>query len=424
MKQKLSRRDFLKLASVTSAGLALSACGVNATGFPTPTMTSTVLPSPTTTTTLTATPQPLTLRRLADKLGINFGTVGSSWSIDQPKYTETLLNIANTLMIAGPSEVTEKRLFANVNWHDVLQRWDEASATLSQGEIPDWIPADFSRTDIIMDFAERNGLRVFFGHLFWPSTESLPIGIFDNSFTNDDLRKILEFMVKAKATRYRGKVEVWSINEIVSHMLYGTPQEKSLFQRLGTNFVEDVFRWAREVDPQAKLMFNESHIEQPDNQLFTKISGTTIELLRTYKQEGIPVDLVGSHFHTWIYDPPNFQVVSQIIETIKGMGYDFWASEVTVSLADQDIMVTDRKKRVEVSGDLLQAQAQLYQELLETILKYNGGFILFEFNDSADDMFAQAGFPEARAHIFDENFEPKPAYYALFDVLQKHAQGG
>jgi len=59
MNKKLSRRDFLKLAGVTSAGLALSACGVKATELPTATLippTGTPLPTETLTPTLTSTP--------------------------------------------------------------------------------------------------------------------------------------------------------------------------------------------------------------------------------------------------------------------------------------------------------------------------------------------------------------------------------
>lgn len=48
MRRKLSCRDFLKLAGATSAGLALSACGVEATVLPTaaPTLTNTPAPTP------------------------------------------------------------------------------------------------------------------------------------------------------------------------------------------------------------------------------------------------------------------------------------------------------------------------------------------------------------------------------------------
>jgi hypothetical protein len=53
MNKKLSRRDFLKLAGVTSAGLALSACGITATELPTATF---VLPTETAIPTLTPVP--------------------------------------------------------------------------------------------------------------------------------------------------------------------------------------------------------------------------------------------------------------------------------------------------------------------------------------------------------------------------------
>ncbi|MDP3184597.1 MAG: twin-arginine translocation signal domain-containing protein [Anaerolineales bacterium] len=57
MSKKLSRRDFLKLAGATSAGLALSACGVNATEVPTATFVPpTGTPSPTATPAPTSTP--------------------------------------------------------------------------------------------------------------------------------------------------------------------------------------------------------------------------------------------------------------------------------------------------------------------------------------------------------------------------------
>jgi hypothetical protein len=59
MNKRLSRRDFLKLAGVTSAGLALSACGVKAIELPTATLmppTGTPLPTETLTPTVTSTP--------------------------------------------------------------------------------------------------------------------------------------------------------------------------------------------------------------------------------------------------------------------------------------------------------------------------------------------------------------------------------
>ena len=106
MNKKLSRRDFLKLAGVTSAGFALSACGVKAielptaTSLPTPTLTpnptDTPQPSP------TATPTPLTLRELGQRLGVVFGTISDGiddWQ--NPLYRKTLGTHFNSMMTSG-----------------------------------------------------------------------------------------------------------------------------------------------------------------------------------------------------------------------------------------------------------------------------------------------------------------------------------
>jgi len=59
MNKNLSRRDFLKLAGVTSVGLALSACGVKASELPTATsLPSTSTPFPTSTSTPSPIPTP------------------------------------------------------------------------------------------------------------------------------------------------------------------------------------------------------------------------------------------------------------------------------------------------------------------------------------------------------------------------------
>ncbi len=89
MNKKLSRRDFLKLAGVTSAGFALSACGVKPTDLPTATLVSptetiipTVTPVPTSTPPLTLEQLPQTKQVLAEFVQA-FKAVGVDISSDQ-----------------------------------------------------------------------------------------------------------------------------------------------------------------------------------------------------------------------------------------------------------------------------------------------------------------------------------------------------
>lgn len=97
-KSSLTRRDFLKAAGAASAGLALSACGVDAASLPDPTAVPTLTPPPTSTQTptFTPTPTPPTMGELARKLGFD---IGISLSIDHnglqlPAYQNFILNFS------------------------------------------------------------------------------------------------------------------------------------------------------------------------------------------------------------------------------------------------------------------------------------------------------------------------------------------
>lgn len=96
-KNKLTRRDFLKVAGVASAGLALSACGVDATKLPDPTATPSLTPFPTSTNTptLTPTPKPSTMGELARKLGFDIGiALRIVDDFNNPDYQDFILNFS------------------------------------------------------------------------------------------------------------------------------------------------------------------------------------------------------------------------------------------------------------------------------------------------------------------------------------------
>jgi len=76
-KNKLTRRDFLKVAGVASAGLALSACGVDVTKLSNPISTVTIMPSLTPTQTITPTPTNIPIPTLS----------GISISVPDPRFT-------------------------------------------------------------------------------------------------------------------------------------------------------------------------------------------------------------------------------------------------------------------------------------------------------------------------------------------------
>jgi len=143
MSKKLSRRDFLKLAGVTSAGLALSACGVDATRLPDPTATPSLTPFPmsTNTPTLTPTPKPPTMGELARKLGFDIGfslSLGYG-SFYVPECQNFLINFSTVTdgMASHPN-------FTDVNHKEGFAYWRDLS-----------------------DFAKKHNMSLDLNHFFW-----------------------------------------------------------------------------------------------------------------------------------------------------------------------------------------------------------------------------------------------------------------
>jgi hypothetical protein len=146
--KRLTRREFIKLSSATSLGVALSACGVaptptatpapTNTPLPTNTPASTVTPLPTSTSSPTATLKPPTLADLARKVGFD---VGISFTYNPPAElhnAELLLNfsILQASSVFGPY------------WKDLRVR-DTYIKALSK-------------------FAQDHEQRLHLGHLYWP----------------------------------------------------------------------------------------------------------------------------------------------------------------------------------------------------------------------------------------------------------------
>jgi GH35 family endo-1,4-beta-xylanase len=144
MKQsKLTRRDFLKMAGVSSAGLALSACGIDATRLPDPggTPSLTPFPAPITAPTLTPTPKPPTMGELARRLGfdIGFSLTMEYGSLYVPACQDFLLNF---------STVTD-----GMASHPNLTDSDHAEG--------------FNYWRDLSDFAKRHDMSLDLNHLFW-----------------------------------------------------------------------------------------------------------------------------------------------------------------------------------------------------------------------------------------------------------------
>jgi endo-1,4-beta-xylanase len=395
MNKKLSRRDFLKVAGVTSAGLALSACGVKATEIPTltPTLTSTILPTLTSTPfpTATSTPKPLTsLRDYADALGIKMGTFidpgANFW--ENPDW----LSVAAREFNLGVNSIF---------WHILLP---------SQGQF------DFGLPDAQVGFAVNNKMEVRGEALINPGF--LPDWLKKGSFTQEQLISLFQQVIIKVVARYIGKIKTWVVVNEAGFIYQGW----DFFEKnIGKDYVDIAFQIARSADPSAKLIYNDYGNESINDVKFQQTKQIANSLSKQSLIDGIGLQM---HIEPVAGDPTKFisrSVNSQQIVSIDDLIQGMKQYELPIYITELDVDLRNIKGS---DSERFALQASLYGNLMDAIVKSGvcQHISFWGFGDKYS-WLEQAQFngsPLAEPTLFDDELKPKPAYFAVLDVMKKY----
>jgi GH35 family endo-1,4-beta-xylanase len=176
---------------------------------------------------------------------------------------------------------------------------------------------DFSRADADTDWALENGFTVKGHTLLWGipmplSGAALPRWAEEKYPATDlseaeqtELRGILKAFIQDSVRHHAGRLDWWDVtNESMQ------PLAQWFNDRLGPDIVNDAFRWAREADPDVKLIFNEWIVE-----VFTGFPSPTAAEVRDrvlqLLADGVPIDALGQQAHfapTVAFVDPEFDI--------------------------------------------------------------------------------------------------------------------
>jgi endo-1,4-beta-xylanase len=280
---------------------------------------------------------------------------------------------------------------------------------------------DFKHTDLLVAFAERNHIPVEAHHLVWGAPEHLPGWLVLGNFSKKELLAILHDHINTVVSRYKGRVHTWSIaNEVTSRRLWGNGEGDFWYTHIGPEYVELSFRWAREADPNAVLMLNENDNESTRTTTNRKITDSMYDLVKKLRARGVPIDAVGMQMHILLpfgpdqKHPPTKQDVVSVMKRFAGLGVDIYVTEFDLNLHE---IRGGRKEKWAF-------EAKVYKDMLEACLEVPAckGFSIFGisdkyswYNTSGDDL----NLPKTEPLPFDDNYDPKPAYYAMQEVLAR-----
>ncbi|MFO7657203.1 MAG: endo-1,4-beta-xylanase [Bacteroidales bacterium] len=289
---------------------------------------------------------------------------------------------------------------------------------------------DFAPADSMVAFGQRNNMFIVGHCLVWHS--QTPDWVFEDSLGNtlsrDALLRLMKEHITTVVGRYKGKIQGWDVvNEAVGDD--GQMRKSKWYEIIGEDFVQKAFEFAREVDPDAELYYNDYNIELP-----VKREGAVV-LLKTLQDKGIQIDGVGIQGH-WQLNLPHLQLIDTSIKIFADMGLTVMITELDVNVIPEPMGLTgaevsqnfEYQKQLnpytESLPDSVQQQlSSRYADLFNTFVKYKESVSRITFWGVHDGYSWKNNWPiKGRTTyplLFDRNYQPKPAYHAVLKTVKK-----
>lgn len=195
--------------------------------------------------------------------------------------------------------------------------------------------------------------------------------------------------------RYKNKMDRWDVVTEALETMGGGLQHNDFYNALGPGYIADAFRIAHDADPKAKLFLNENLVESlpgKRQELYDLVSGLVAD--------GVPINGVALQMHETLEGPPP-GAITEMTNFFHGLGLE-------VSIAELDVHTYDPVSQAKIYGDIV-------TEALNAGIKE---ISVWGFTDK----HLYTWLPGSKPLMFDENYNPKPAYFAVRDALRNYVE--
>jgi endo-1,4-beta-xylanase len=305
-----------------------------------------------------------TLRQEADKSGVLIGAGATNPAyLDDPKFAETLAKHFNSLS-------PENEL-----------KWSFTEP--QQGVF------DFTKLDRLVAFAEDHDMAVK-GHGL--ISGCCNPGWLQQISDPDELRAAMTTHFDTIMDRYDGKMDRWDVVTEPLEIPGGGLNENYFYGVLGPDYIAEAFDIAHAADPDAKLFLNESLVEAipgKRQELYDLVAGLVAA--------GVPIDGVGLEMH--LLGMPQPGVITEMVDDYEALGLE-------VAITEMDVQLRDQKDH-----------ARIHNAVVTEAL--HAGIRDISFWGFTDKYCTFVFVPGAQPCMFDANYDPKPAFSAVWYALQR-----
>lgn len=325
------------------------------------------------------------LKELAERRGLQIGSFASLKYLRERPYSNLLTSEFEYLIIDGEP-----------NWkfedHELRPAIDKY---------------DFADLDHVFEYADENNMPVRVQHLLWGDDKWLPTWLKDGNYSKDQLLGIIENHIMTVGQRYKGRVREYTVvNEAFSRKLVTGGNHDWWGERLGYEYIDSAFKWARAADPDAILILNDF-----GNETEGEISNLMYDYVKAAKAKGVPIDAIGMQMHMGGGTAPSKAVVVKNMKRFSDLGLKIYITEFDVNM--HDVHETKDKE--------LQMQAKVYGDMLGACLDV-GPTVCPSFGYlglvDRQSWYNGIGLTDADPLLFDDDFNPKPAFFETRRVLE------
>ncbi len=295
---------------------------------------------------------------------------------------------------------------------------------------------NFDESDAFVKYAQENELTIIGHTLVWKN--SAPDWFFKGDdgkqVTREVLIERLQNYIKTVVSRYKGMITYWDVvNEAVDVFKtkngekYAKLKSTPWYDIIGEEYIKIAYEAAHKADPNCKLLYNDYNMYQREKINFI------IEMVLSLRSEGVPIHGIGSQGHMFMKHP-KLEDIEYWLKQCSNAKIPLHITELDVSVLPnawkhKGASVEDRFDLAEEFNPypkglpkfILKQQAKRYKALFKLFLKYSSSIERVTFWGVWDGnswrnylpMKGRTDYPL----LFDRNFDKKPAYNALKELV-------
>jgi len=255
---------------------------------------------------------------------------------------------------------------------------------------------NFSVPDRVVEFGLDNNMQVRGHTLVWFSQNPQWL----SQGTRETLLAAMKYHIETVMNHYKGKIFQWDVVNEPFDNDGGEYRDSPWYDIIGEDYIDSAFTYAHRVDPDCKLFLNDYN-----NSYITHKSTVMYDKVKKMVENGIPIDGVGFQCHERSEKkaPDLYDKVRSNFERFADLGLEIAITEIDIRQWDSTLAV----------------QGAVYGTFMQVALDMPAVTTYMIWGVRDQDSWTGA---DQNALLFDNDFDPKPAYDTLKTLLFKKQQ--